>query len=524
MTLGDLVEKFSTTPFLFLGSGITRRYYNLPDWKGLLEHFAYEVKKDDFAYSFYENKASKMDNPLGDFPKIAELIEVDYDEMWFGDADIRTVDEMTLSKIKNGLSPFKAEVAEYIKRNCVINEKYIDEIKTLAKLSDRSIAGVITTNYDNFIEDHFEGYVKYVGQKQLIFSAIQGIAEIFKIHGSVEAPESLVINEHDYLEFDKKSSYLASKLMTIFMEYPIIFMGYSISDSNVQKIIKSIVECLDSDQIKLLEDRFVFVEYQPGKVGVEVTPFTIMVDDKPLLIKKIVVEDFTLIYKALEEKKTKLPVRILRRFKQELYDFTVTNMPTEKLRVASIEDERVKDEELVMAIGKYSDLGLRGLHGLKGDEWYRNIIVEDISFSADELLKYAFDDLVKQNSGRLPINKYLHDALGRYDECEELAKKQDFNHIISNTIRKNRYKVASYKSVKQIWDNEKSSVQKATDLIAHLPEENIDVCELEDVLNEIFENDINVLQNSKAPVRTNVRRLILIYDYLKWGKVKEPSD
>ena len=31
-------------------------------------------------------------------------------------------------------------------------------------------------------------------------------------------------------------------------------------------------------------------------------------------------------------------------------------MPTASLRVASIEDERVSDEELVMAIGKYSDL------------------------------------------------------------------------------------------------------------------------------------------------------------------------
>lgn len=65
----------------------------------------------------------------------------------------------------------------------------------------------------------------YVGQSQLIFSAIQGIAEIYKIHGSVEVPESIVINEEDYVEFERKSTYLAAKLMTIFMEYPIIFMG-----------------------------------------------------------------------------------------------------------------------------------------------------------------------------------------------------------------------------------------------------------------------------------------------------------
>ena len=306
--------------------------------------------------------------------------------------------------------------------------------------------------------------------------------------------------------------------MTIFMEYPIIFMGYSISDTNIQKIIKSIVECLDANQVRLLEDRFIFVEYQQGKIGAEVSPYTIMIDDKPLSMKKIVVDDFKLIYKALEGKKSKLPVRILRRFKQELYDFTVTNMPTARLRVASIEDERVADDELVMAIGKYSDYGLRGLHGLKTDEWYRNIVVNDIEFSADDLLEHAFTDLIKQNSGKLPVNRYLAEATKSYPECEELARKQDFDNLISNTIKRNRNKVSGYYSIKQIWDNEKESLERATRLIAHLTEEHMDVNELESVLLEIFDKDINILQNAKSPIRTNIRRLILIYDYLKWGK------
>ena len=518
MNIENVVENFSTTPFLFLGSGITRRYYNLPDWKGLLEHFAREIRDDDFVYSSYENRASKLNAPVGLLPKVAELIQADYDEKWFNNEITRTLDEDFLKKVKNGLSPFKAEMAAYIKRNSIVEEKYKQEIEMLSKLSEKNIAGVITTNYDEFIENNFIGYTKFVGQKQLIFSAIQGIAEIFKIHGSVEDPDSLIINERDYIDFDQKSAYLAAKLMTIFMEYPIIFMGYSISDVNIQKIIKSLIGCLDMQQIKTLEDRFIFVEYQPGKVGIEVSPYTIMVDDKPLSTKRVVVEDFKLIYKALEGKKSKLPVRILRRFKQELYDFTVTNMPTSSMRVASIEDDRIQDEELVMAIGRYSDYGLRGLHGLKADEWYRNIVVGDIEFSADDLLQYAYEDLTKQNSGRLPVNKYLTEAVGNYPNCAELAKKQNFDYIISATIKKNRNRVGNYKSVKQIWENEKNSLERSTGLIAYLTEQNIDVDELEGVLKEIFETDINILQNSKPAIRTNVRRLIMIYDYLKWGK------
>lgn len=124
-------------------------------------------------------------------------------------------------------------MAAYIKDNSVLDIKYKEEIEMLSTLSEKSISGVITTNYDEFVETYFKGYTKYVGQGQLIFSAIQGIAEIFKIHGSVEEPQSLVINEQDYIDFDKKSAYLAAKLMTIFMEYPIIFMGYSINVNNL---------------------------------------------------------------------------------------------------------------------------------------------------------------------------------------------------------------------------------------------------------------------------------------------------
>lgn len=193
-------------------------------------------------------------------------------------------------------------------------------------------------------------------------------------------------------------------------------------------------------------------------------------------------------------------------------------MPTSSMRVASIEDDRIQDEELVMAIGRYSDYGLRGLHGLKADEWYRNIVVGDIEFSADDLLQYAYEDLTRQNSGRLPVNKYLTEAVGNYPNCAELAKKQNFDYIISATIKKNRNRVGNYKSVKQIWENEKNSLERSTGLIAYLTEQNIDVDELEGVLKEIFETDINILQNSKPAIRTNVRRLIMIYDYLKWGK------
>ena len=80
MKIKEIIEKFNTTPFLFIGSGMSRRYLNLPDWKGLLKHFAEIIRKDEFAYDSYENRAKGISCKAGIMPKVAELIQKDFDE------------------------------------------------------------------------------------------------------------------------------------------------------------------------------------------------------------------------------------------------------------------------------------------------------------------------------------------------------------------------------------------------------------------------------------------------------------
>ena len=245
MKINDIFSQFNTPPFLFVGSGISRRYLNLPDWKGLLSHFTRIVSDDDYSFSYYENLATSAEYAQGVYPKIASLLERDYNKLWFKAPDIRTISEEKLEDVKNnGLSPFKAEIASYIQSISKLNDEYINEIKRFSEISRHHISGIITTNYDSFLEDHCDGYKTYVGQNELIFSAIQGIAEIYKVHGSIENPETIVINEEDYDEFQNKAAYLTSKLLTIFMEYPIVFLGYSISDANILRILHEIVNCL----------------------------------------------------------------------------------------------------------------------------------------------------------------------------------------------------------------------------------------------------------------------------------------
>ena len=83
--------------------------------------------------------------------------------------------------------------------------------------------------------------------------------------------------------------------------------------------------------------------------------------------------------------------------------------------------------------------------------------------------------------------------------------------MISNIIKNNRKPLDSYTSIKQIWENEGSNFEKTTRLTAYLSEEQMNI----NILVSLFEGDVNALQNVSQSERTNIKRLISIYDSLK---------
>ena len=54
--------------------------------------------------------------------------------------------------------------------------------------------------------------------------------------------------------------------------------------------------------------------------------------------------------------------------------------------------------------------------------------------------------------------------------------------------------------------------------IAYLREDQIELSDLEKYLQDQFNKDWDILKNNKASFRTNLRRLIRMYDYLKGKK------
>lgn len=346
---------------------------------------------------------------------------------------------------------------------------------------------------------------------------MEGIAEIYKIHGSVEKAKSIVINQNDYNEFRKKGKYIAAKLMTIFMEYPIIFLGYSITDSDIRSILLEMVQCLPEKSIPLLQGRFVFVEYDETAVGASVSSLSMAFDEKSIEMTKIVLSDFGILYETLSKKKAAFPVKILRRFKDDLYNFVLTNEPKGTMRVAPLEDERIDENTLAITIGLAST-GYYGLaRAVDSEQWYRNIILHDLQYSEDDLLKYVYLELAKQNSWKLPVWYYLERANEDYPDVFSRAPK-DYSEIVSNDSIDRNKSAIRFRTMREIWEQERDNQSKAIRLLGFLPYESVSVDDLEMILKEIFANHPNYISMVEGMNKSNIRKLIRIYDYLKYKK------
>ena len=307
----NLVDHFNRTssfPFLFIGSGLSRRYLELEDWEGLLKKFCESLED----YQYYYSTAS------GCLPEVATSMSKDFHDFWWKSEKYLEDRKKYKNLCVNPSSALKIAIASYLEdlSNCKIsNVQYAEEIEAVSKLH---VEGIITTNWDRFLEKLFPDYKVYVGQRELIFSNPQSINEIYKIHGCCSEPNSMVLTSSDYNEFNSKNAYLAAKLITIFVEHPIIFIGYSIEDDNIKSILTSIVKCLSPSDTGKIRNNLIFIKRNKNGVEDGISDDNLYFGKITIPIKVVTTNNFTPIYEAIAETKRKIPTRVLRYCKEHL--------------------------------------------------------------------------------------------------------------------------------------------------------------------------------------------------------------
>lgn len=508
-TLKNIIQETNHHPFLFIGSGFSKRYMNTEKWDELLRYLCSLFTNNELQYSYYASTCSDMDY-YGQQPHIAELLEKDFNKAVFTNDSFSDFRDKHMDELKANISPLKIAIAEHFSHVNLVpgNDK---ELSMLHKLSIRSIAGIITTNYDMLLEHFFPKFETYIGQEELLFANTTGIGEIYKIHGSVEYPSSIVISASDYKRFEDKSAYLIAKILTIFLEYPIIFLGYSINDRNIQNILETISQCLSQEKLNILKNRFIFVNYSDDNTINYINYGFKNGCSIPMM--QVSTKDFLPIYEAIYDVKSTYNPSILRNLRQDIYKLAIEGEAHGNIIATGFErlDHLSPDANFIIGIGVTNNG-----HLIKTEQLYEDIVRDNQYLNPTLVIEEYLPELLKRNSGGLPMFKYLQTYK---DEVFEAVKKQISIHntvdsFLNDNLRKSKsnYRLTlSVKTVEEIIRLEgKDNAYKR--LIFLEENDSINLHSMKEYISEILgDAPAKSLQNN-----TELKRLIRIYDFLKY--------
>lgn len=503
----QIIQAYKVCPYLFIGSGFSRRYLNLENWEGLLKIFCSNIKE----YNHYRTRCN------GNMSKIATSICYDFNEMIWNSSEeswIRFRDENAQYLIDNS-SALKIAISNYLLKFHEVNveEKYTEEIEELKKIS---IEGIITTNWDNFLAHLFPNFHSIIGQDELLSSNSFGVGEIFKIHGCSTNPKSLVLTEDDYRDFNKRYAYLAAKLVTYFIEHPVIFIGYSLTDENVTEILSSIINCLSQDDIKMLSNNFIFVQRAKGEEGVKYSFKEIGGAQIPIIILEL--NDYSKLYRPLSKIQRKIPVRIVRYLKEQFFEFVQGNDPNAKVAVIDIDDSTSTEKlELAIGVGIIKKLGTVGYNQIKTADIIEEVLFESKDFNAQLIIERTLPD----SKGFVPIHYYLNKIKRIDPESFQRNAKINFEHKIENfqnpQYSRNFELNFSQFTLNELFEHpDKDKVMRLVPYFKFNSDDEIETLGnfLKDQFKKYFEKSEDIGGNKT----TFFRKAVCFYDFLKYKK------
>ncbi|TPG61337.1 hypothetical protein EAH89_01955 [Roseomonas nepalensis] len=523
--LTQLLQRSGGAPFLFVGSGFARRYIGLETWSKLLERFCVGLKD----YRYYLSSAN------GDLPYTASLIAKDFHEFWWAAPDYEQSRRLFGGQVNDFASALKIEISNHLRAISVDYERDGMLKQEIELLSQMNVDGIITTNWDLLLEELFPDYKVFIGQQELLFSNPQSVAEIYKIHGCSSQPASLVLTREDYADFQKRNPYLAAKLITIFVEHPVIFLGYSINDPHIQAIIASIAECLTPDKLVQFERNLIFVGRPAEGQGDAFEGAMITIGRDRIRVTNIITDDFSKIYAAVDATKRRIPARVLRYCKEQMYELVRSSTPETKLAVLDLDEiDQKEDVEFVVGVGVAtkqqseafeihsdlvrSSLGARGYAGVLPDDILADIVRDQSQYSAVDLLKSSYPSFLRLSNRYIPAFRYLR-AAGV--DSQAALDRSDFDaaRTIVKRTNKEGFEVESYR--KQYEREffglttaemlEKTTPEKALLMIPFQQRDEVDT----NVLRVFLEQ--NVQRMLKGSYASFFRKLICFYDAVEFG-------
>ncbi|QIF97648.1 SIR2 family protein [Proteus terrae] len=531
------IFNFKNYPIVFIGSGISKRYLdNFPKWDGLLEEYWNKVTDNSDNFYNYLNKLKKeyqdkfpneTDLNHKIYTEAASFIEEKFNDL-FNDGVI-TLEGLTAKRVfSEKISPFKYSLCQRFSSLNLRDDIDKEEFESFKKFLKKAKM-IITTNYDPFIEFLLEEQSVipkiYIGNEGF-FDDTVGWSELYKIHGDVNNPHSIIITKQDYDLYDSKSILISAKILSNMIKNPIMFMGYSLSDRNVRKLLSDFSSQLPSEDGRVSAERIILIEFKKDEQEV-IKKYT---TDQQLKISytsvetdnyKKIYDDILLVDEGLS------PYEVLR-YQRAIKNLILNegekgNLDTILVTPADLDqlEEAVKQgKNLVVALGdkKYVSTYIDENH------YVNDYILEKNEISNKTAIKYLLD---VNSTTRVPFSRLIKSCNFNKIELKSKEIRKLNNRIIRhgkldsviNAI--NLDKVNSQKKFSSITEINSEKFNKFKELTVIIKNiKNIGRDELTQYIKNkaipLF-NDVNTDDN----IKTELRKLFLCFDLLLNGDVSQ---
>lgn len=423
------------------------------------------------------------------------------------DGKFKEINDIFYNNMEKGikLSRFKIYIAQLLDEK-KLKDNTENEIAALKRVR-KNVGSVITTNYDNLIESLFD-FNPLIGNDILLSNPY---GAVYKIHGCVTNPEKIIITDNDYELFEEKYELIRAQLLSLFIHNPIIFIGYSIGDDNIKKLLKTVFTYVEANTeiAEKIKSNFLVVEYEKDSNNLEVHDHDIVLEDLiTIRINKIKTDNFEAIYSSLasiELPVSAMDIRKVQNVVKEIYEGG-------NVSVNIVDDlNDLKNNEKVLAIGNVNRISYdyQTIGELIAN--YFKIIEED-NFQILEVID-------KQN-----INKGQFFPIFAFSEINT-----DIEKARKLKVQQEEKLKEIYKKIKVNQENSHTSIDDILEdeCISNSNKDNA-------IMYAVFKKQINLKEFEEYLLcrsnkkETSYRRLLCVFDFMKCSgeleKIESESD